>query len=308
MGATHMQTAIIILLALVCAALLGYITVLNSGLKEARARLKQHLEGETTARLDVPCPNPAAENLLQTVNTLLEVRQAESANYRQMEADLRRQIADVSHDLRTPLTSILGYVQLLEDDTLTPEKRREYLAVVESRALTLRTLITSFYDLSRLEGGQWALEREVLSLERVVQDQLASAYETLERAGLAPKVDIQPGLPPVWGDQKATVRVVSNLLTNALAHGAPPLEIRLYQEGRGAALRVTNSAPHMTAEEVRHVFERFYTADPARSGSTGLGLAIVGALMERMGGSADAFLEAGLFTVQVAWPGVPGMA
>ena len=298
-----MLWAIIILLALVCVALLGYIAVLNKGLREARERLEQHLAGETTARLDTPCPNPAAESLLQTVNTLLDWRATDRAGYRKMEADLRRQIADVSHDLRTPLTSILGYVQLLQDDNLTADQRREYLAVVESRARTLRSLITSFYDLSRLEGGQWELEREALDLERIVQDQLASAYETLEQAGLEPTVDIQPDLPAVWGDQKATVRVVSNLLTNALNHGEPPLEIRLERAGGRVVLTVANAAPDMTEQEVGRVFERFYTSDPARSGGRrGLGLAIVSALMERMGGTATASLAGGRFTLRVAWP------
>ena len=298
-----MLWAIIILLALVCAALLGYIAVLNKGLREARERLEQHLAGETTARLDTPCPNPSAEALLRTVNTLLDWRLVDRASYRKMEEDLRRQIADVSHDLRTPLTSILGYVQLLEDETLTADQRREYLAVVESRARTLRSLITSFYDLSRLEGGQWELEREALDLERIVQDQLASAWETLEQAGLEPTVEIQPDLPPVWGDQKATVRVVSNLLTNALTHGGPPLEIGLGRERGQVVLTVANAAPGMTEEEAGRVFERFYTSDPARSGrSTGLGLAIVYALMERMEGTATASLEDGRFTLRVAWP------
>ena len=298
-----MLWAIILLLALVCAALLGYIAVLNRGFREARERLEQHLAGETTARLDTPCPNAAAEGLLRTVNTLLDWRLVDRASYRKMEEDLRRQIADVSHDLRTPLTSILGYVQLLEDDNLTAEQRGEYLAVVESRALTLKSLITSFYDLSRLEGGQWELEREALDLSRIVQDQLASAYETLEQAGLEPTVDIEPDLPSVWGDQKATVRVVSNLLTNALTHGGPPLEIRLGRERGQVVLTLTNAAPGMTEEEAGRVFERFYTSDPARSGrSTGLGLAIVHALMERMGGTATASLESGRFTLRVAWP------
>lgn len=300
-----MQTAIILLLALVCAALLSYIAVLNAGLDRGRERLKAHLRDETTARLDVPCPNAAAEALLQEVNALLEQRLAEGADYRRKEQDLRRQIADVSHDLRTPLTSILGYLQLLEDQELTSEQKGEYLGVIRGRAATLQTLITSFYDLSRLEGGQWELEQTALDLERIVQDQLASAYETLERAGLTPQVDVQPGLPPVWGDQKAAVRVVSNLLTNALHHGAPPLEVGLCRAGSMVTLRVTNAAPGMTAEEARRVFERSYTADPARTGQgTGLGLAIVRALMERMGGGAQATLEGGRFTLQVAWPAV----
>lgn len=304
-----MQTAIIMLLALVCAALLGYIAVLSGGLRRAKERLGDHLNHQTTARLDVSCPNASAEALLQEINALLERRQAEGADYRRKEQDLRRQIADVSHDLRTPLTSILGYLQLLEEQDLTPEQKGECLAVIRGRAATLQTLITSFYDLSRLEGGQWQLEREELDLKRVVQDQLASAYETLERAGMPPEVDIADDVPPVWGDPKAVVRVVSNLLTNALTHGAAPLRFSLRREGERVAARFTNGAPTMTQAQVERVFQRSYTSDPSRTGrNTGLGLAIVQALMERMDGGATASLEDGQFTVTLTFRAVRGLS
>lgn len=302
-----MLVAIIILLALCCAALLGYLLVLNRGLRAGRERMAGQMENQTVTRLDIPCPNAAAEALFASLNGLLELRQAERAESLQKERDLRRQIADVSHDLRTPLTSILGYLQLLEDEGLTPSQRAEYLAVVRGRAATLQSLVTSFYDLSRLEGGQWQLRCEPVELVGIVQDQLAAAYETLEEAGLPPAVDIPEDLPAVWADEKAVVRAVSNLLTNALRHGAPPLTLRLSRAGERVTLCVANAAPGMTAEQAARVFERFYTADPSRSGeSSGLGLAIVEALMQRMGGTARATLEEGLFTVQLTFQAACG--
>lgn len=302
-----MKTVIILALALVCAVLAGYLATLNAALRRGRKRLDAQLENASAQRLDASCPNAAAEGLFERINALLELRQAERADYRRLEEDLRRQIADVSHDLRTPLTSILGYLQLLEDDSLTPDQRREYLTVVRGRAATLQTLITAFYDLSRLEGGQWRLEREELDLGRIVRDQIASAYETLEQAGMPPAVDIAEDLPPVWGDANAAVRVVSNLLTNALAHGRPPLEVRVRRAGEGVEASFTNGAPTMTPQEADRVFERFYTASPSRTGqSSGVGLAIVKALMERMGGGAGASWEAGRFTVTLTWlPAAP---
>lgn len=297
-----MQTAIILLLALGCAALLYYLFVLCRGLSAARDRLRDQLDNKTRTRLDVSCPNAAAEGLLQEINALLERRESERAEYLRKERDLRRQIADVSHDLRTPLTSILGYLQLLEDEDLTPGQKGEYLGVIRGRAVTLQTLITSFYDLSRLEGGQWQLERQAVDLARVVQDQLALAYETLEQAGMPPEVDLPGELGQVWGDEKAVVRVVSNLLTNALHHGAPPLRVALERRGRTLAVRFTNGAPAMTQDQAGQVFQRFYTSDPSRAGqNSGLGLAIVRALMERMGGGAEAALADGMFSVTLTF-------
>ncbi len=297
-----MKTVLIVLLILLCAVLIGRQVILERGLHQAARRMREQLADETTARLALPCPSAGAEELLVCLNQLLELRQEERAAYRRKEQELRRQIANVSHDLRTPLTSILGYLQLLEGDGLSQEKKAEYLAVVEGRARTLQVFIATFYDLSRIEGGELPLEREKVDLGRALSDQLAASYEQIEEAGLDMEVDLAPDLPPVWADSGAVTRIFSNLLTNALRHGKDALSIRLYREGNGIVSAFSNWAEDLTAEDAAHVFERFYTADKMRTGqSTGLGLAIVKALAERMGHSAAARWEDGVFTIEVRW-------
>ena len=297
-----MKSAIIIVLLLVIAIQTARRHTLERGLLQAAQRMKAQLSNETTVRLALPCPSRGAEQLLAGLNDLLELRQQERADYRRKEQQLRRQIANVSHDLRTPLTSILGYLQLLEQEDLSPEKREEYFQIVEGRARTLQSFIASFYDLSRIEGGELPLERELVDLGRTLSDQLAAAYEQIEEAGLDMEVDVADGLPPVWADSGAVTRVFSNLLTNALRHGTGALSVKLYREGGCIVSAFSNQAEGITAEDVDHVFERFYTADKMRTGqSTGLGLAIVKALAERMGHTAAARWEDGWFTVLVRW-------
>ena len=292
----------LILLALACAVLIGRQLTLEQGLHNAARRMREQLADETTARLSLPCPSAGAEELLSCLNQLLELRQEERARYRRKEQELRRQIANVSHDLRTPLTSILGYLQLLEGDGLSPERKAEYLAVIEGRARTLQTFIAAFYDLSRIEGGELPLEREQVDLRRALSDQLAASYGQIEEAGLDMEVELADGLPPVWADSGAVARIFSNLLTNALRHGKDALSVRLYRAGNVIVSAFSNRAEGLTAEDAAHVFERFYTADKMRTGqSTGLGLAIVKALAERMGHTAAARWEDGVFTIEVSW-------
>ena len=301
-GVAAIKIVLIILLVLLCAGLAVRQAILEKGLRRAARRMREQMANETTARLALPCPSAGAEELLSCLNQLLELRQEERALYRRKEQELRRQIANVSHDLRTPLTSILGYLQLLEGEGLPLEKRAEYLAVIEGRARTLQTFIAAFYDLSRIEGGELPLEREKVDLSRALSDQLAAAYEQIEAAGLAVEVDIAPGLPPVWADSGAVTRIFSNLLTNALRHGEDTLAVRLYREGGVILSAFSNRAEGLTAEDAAHVFERFYTADKMRTGqSTGLGLAIVKALAERMGHTVAARWEDGVFTIEVRW-------
>ena len=271
-------------------------------LRSAARQLREQERSGSAARLRLAVPNRAAEDLLEEVDRLLEARQADHTRWREQEQSIRRQISNISHDLRTPLTSILGYLQLLEDPNLPEGERREYLAVVESRARALQSLITSFYDLSRLEGGEYPLEREPVDLHAALSGLLAAFYNDFTDAGFEVTVDLAEGLPPVWGDQGAVLRVFTNLLRNALDHGAGELTVRLFREGDRVVSLFANKTDQLTEEDLPHVFDRFFTSDKMRTGrNTGLGLAIVKALADRMGCALRAGLDGGVFSIRVEW-------
>lgn len=251
-------------------------------------------------RVSMAAPNGAAEELLAAINTLLDLREREEGDYRRQERAIRQQIANISHDLRTPLTSILGYLQLLEGEGLTAEERREYLAIVQGRAKALQSMIVSFYDLSRLEGGEYPLSRERVDLYHVLSELVAEFYNDFE--GFDMTVELREDLPSVTADPAGVLRVFTNLIRNAMEHGRSRMSILLYQEGDEVVSVFANDAPGLTPEDVEHVFDRFFTADKMRTGqSTGLGLAIVKALVERMGHTVSAELEGDLFRVVVRW-------
>ena len=236
-----------ILLALLCAGLAFWVWAQRRSLREAAYRLRALEDTGSTARVRLAVPNSAAEELLDEVNRLLELRQADRAAYQARERALRQQIANVSHDLRTPLTSILGYLQLLEDPGLTEGERREYLAVIAGRARTLQSLITSFYDLSRLEGGEYLLQREKVDLYASLSGLLAAFYNDFTDRGFDMEVELAEGLPQVWADAGAVLRIFTNLIRNALEHGEGRMEIRLYQEGGQVVSRFSNETHALTA-------------------------------------------------------------
>ena len=291
-----------ILLALLCAGLAFWVWAQRRSLREAAYRLRALEDTGSTARVRLAVPNSAAEELLDEVNRLLELRQADRAAYQARERALRQQIANVSHDLRTPLTSILGYLQLLESERLTPQQRRHYLEIVSDRARVLQDLITAFYDLSRIEGGEYPLDLQPVDLRRALEPLLAGFYEDFERAGFQVTVELDEHLPPVLADPGAVTRILTNLIGNALKHGRAALTIRLYASGGQLVTAFSNDAPGLSPEDLSRVFERFYTADQMRTGqNTGLGLAIVKALAQRMGHTPFAELDDGTFTVGVRW-------
>ena len=290
----------LILLALLALACLALGLRLYALERDIRTCARQLRSGRP--RVSMAAPNAAAEDLLTAVNGLLDLREREEGAYRRQEQAIRQQIANVSHDLRTPLTSILGYLQLLEGEGLSVEERQEYLNIVQGRARALQSMIVSFYDLSRLEGGEYPLSRERVDLYHVLSQLVAEFYNDFQVSGFDMTVELQEGLPAVTADPAGVLRVFTNLIRNALEHGRTRMSILLRREGEEVVSVFANDAPGLTDEDVSHVFERFYTADKMRTGqSTGLGLAIVKALVERMGHTVSAELEGDLFRVTVRW-------
>lgn len=288
-------------LAIVCLLLALRLYSLDRNLKKGAAQLKDRREEKSAVPLHLAAPHRASEELLSQVNGLLRDEERERSDFRRREQALRQQIANVSHDLRTPLTSILGYLQLLERDDITEAERREYLSIVEGRARVLQGLITSFYDLSRLEAGEYPILRERVDLREVISELLAAFYDELE-ARFEVSVDLPEALPQVWGDRAAMTRVYTNLIRNALEHGTDTLSISAAVTPEGVKTTFSNGGADLSEKDLPHVFDRFFTSDQTRSGrNTGLGLAIVKALTEQMGARAEASLKNGTFSVELYW-------
>ncbi len=295
-----MQAAMIVL-AVLCIGLTLRLYAQKSNLRAGAEQLRQRRQEGGGAPLHLAAPDKASEELLSEINALLKLREDDQAAFRNREKTIRQQVANVSHDLRTPLTSILGYLQLLEDGSLTEAQRRSYLEVVEGRAKALQSLIISFYDLSRLEAGEYPIVREQVDLREVICQLLAAFYDELE-AHFQVEVALPEDLPLVWGDQAALSRVYTNLLRNALEHGSGTLSIQARRTEAGVETCFTNGGAELTQEQLPHVFDRFFTSDQTRSGrNTGLGLAIVKVLTDQMGGSAKADLRDGKFSVALCW-------
>lgn len=288
-------------LAVLCLLLALRLYSLNRNLREGAKQLERRRRERSAVPLHLAAPHRASEELLSEVNGLLQEGEDERADFRRREQALRRQIANVSHDLRTPLTSIVGYLQLLEDPAGDEARRKEYLTVIEGRARVLQGLIASFYDLSRLEAGEYPMVWERVDLREVIGELLAAFYDELE-SRFRVTVELSEELPPVYGDRTAMTRIYSNLIRNALEHGAETLSVYAGVEGDEVVTRFTNGGAELSGEELPHVFDRFFTSDQTRSGrNTGLGLAIVKALAERMKGRAEAGLEKGCFFVKLSW-------
>lgn len=216
--------------------------------------------------------------------------------------EMQRQfVANVSHDLRSPLTSIIGFSQALTDDTtITPQQRRA-AEIINNEAERLYRLTRDLLDLSRLEAGRLALSKRPLDLNDVLRD-VAVRYQA-PQGGRAVRFveDLSDAPLPILGDPDRLAQVAGNLLDNAVKFCAPGGEVRLrsVRQGGTAVVEVYNSGPGIAPKDVPRVFDRFYRGDHSRAqqtGGSGIGLAIVRELVHVHGGEVTPSSELGVGT------------
>lgn len=253
-------------------------------------------------KLRLSLPNKNIENLIVEINTLIDDKRKMENIYKEKDMELREAIANMSHDLRTPLTSIMGYVYLLNDDKLDKEERKEYLKIIEKRSLVLNDLITNFYGLSRIQADQYEIKLEPVNLELVLGEIIAAFYETLDYKFGEPEINIEEGLGPVLGDKQALNRIFTNLIENIIKHGEGEVKISLKKKNKYIVMEFSNKAEDLEPKDVNRIFEKFFTKDRMRTGqNTGLGLAIVKLLVEKQGQKIEAKKVGNRLVINIIW-------
>jgi len=240
------------------------------------------------------------EEVIAQVNKVIAVKRQRQEQLLRENRSYRDSITCISHDIRTPLTSAKGYIQMLSDSAVSEAKKEEYARIVERRLNDLADLLDQLFLYARMEAGEFSLDIVSFNASNVFAETVSLFYEDFVKKDCEPHVYIVPKPCRLRADRQAFVRIVENLIKNALVHGTGGYELAIYQEGNQAVLRVANKTESIEQEDMERIFDRFYTTDRSRSRrTTGLGLAIVKELTERMGGAAWACLENGVFSVEI---------
>ena len=278
-------------LALLALGLGLKVDLLRHGMKALWRDLVERRGQETNTLLSLPCRDRELRRLASALNQELRALRQERLRYQQGDKELKEAVVNISHDLRTPLTAISGYLQLLQGQDLPPDAQR-YLEQIESRTESMKRLTEELFRYSVVVSEE-NLAREPVDLRRAVEEALLSFYGALEGRGIEPQVRL-PETPVIRQlDPAAVNRVLGNILTNALKYSAGDLEVTLEESGR---LTFSNAAPGLDPVAAGRLFDRFYTVEAARN-STGLGLSIAKELTQRMGGEMGAELHNGRLTV-----------
>lgn len=278
-------------LALLALGLGWKVALLRHGIKGLRRDLVERRGQDTNTLLSLPCRDRELRRLASALNQELRALRKERLRYQQGDKELKEAVVNISHDLRTPLTAISGYLQLLQGQDLPPDAQR-YLEQIGGRTQAMKRLTEELFRYSVVMSEE-NLAGEPVDLRRAVEEALLSFYGALEGRRIEPQVRL-PETPVIRQlDPAAVNRVLGNILTNALKYSAGDLEVTLEESGR---LTFSNSAPGLDPVAAGRLFDRFYTVEAARN-STGLGLSIAKELTPRMGGEMGAELHGGRLTV-----------
>ncbi len=286
------------LLAIAVLLLLWKLWLLRRSAEELRRGVQERLETDTNTLLSIPSRDGAMCRLAAGLNVQLRQLRRERQQYQNGDRDLKEAVTNVSHDLRTPLTAICGYLDLLEGEEKS-EAAERYLSLIRGRTDHLRSLTEEFFRTSAVLAAEEPEPAEPVSLNRAVEESLAAWYGVLSARGIAPEVDLPE--PPVVRplNREAVSRILSNVLSNAAKYSPGDLRIVLEENG---TLTFSNAAPSLTPVLVERLFDRYFTVESGGQG-TGLGLSIARRLTEQMGGTAAAGWQEGILTVRLYFPG-----
>lgn len=265
---------------------------------EIETAFQNRLKSETNALIDISSRDRRMRSLAASINAQLRTLRSQRLRWERGDLELKDAIAGISHDLRTPLTAICGYLDLLEQETLA-EPAARYLAQIQNRTEALKELTEELFRYSIAASSQ-PLVPVPLDLRGALEEALLSFYGAMEQQSITPEIQLPESRVERCLDPSALSRIFSNILGNTLKYSSGDLTVNMDQEG---TIAFTNAAAGLTTVTAGRLFDRFYTVQTGSS-STGLGLSIAKLLTERMGGSIGAEYREGKLTITLRFPRV----
>lgn len=285
----------ILTIFLIVALMKLYLT--QKSVREIGAQFAEKLTVDTNTLIDISSRNRHIGKLACEINKQLRLLREERQRFQQGDRELKEAVTNISHDLRTPLTAICGYLELLEREEKSETVER-YLAMMENRIHVLKQLTEELFRYSVVTSTP-EISMELVDLRHILEESLASYYGTMRQKQITPCVSI-PEQKRIerYLDASAVSRIFSNIISNALKYSDGDLTITLDETG---TIVFSNTAAGLSPVMVARLFDRFYTVENARN-ATGLGLSIAKFLTERMGGTIHAEYQNQTLSIIVMFP------
>lgn len=274
--------------------LAGKIYYLRKAAREIRRGLADRLDTDTNTLIDISSRDACMRGLASDLNRELRRLRGQRRRYLQGDLELKEAVTNVSHDLRTPLTAICGYLELLRAEEKSEQAAR-YLEIIGERTDAMRMLTEELLRYSVTKSAQEKLRTEEVVINRVLEESIAAYYGVLREKKIEPKILIPEEKIRRTLNQGALSRVFGNIISNAAKYSDGDLRIALLPTGE---ITFSNHASSLDELKTARLFGRYYTVDTAED-STGLGLSIARTLTEQMGGRISAEYRDGVICIRM---------
>lgn len=287
---TFILIAVVILLTI-------KIHLLKKSAKEIKTALSEKLKTDTNTLIDISSHNKHMKSLAESINIQLKELRKERLHYQQGDYELKEAVTNISHDLRTPLTAICGYLDLLEQTEKTEEVTR-YLEIIRNRTEILKQLTEELFRYSVFISVSDSTSYENVVLNSVLEESISAYYASLKERNITPKISIPDVKIERNLNKNALSRIFGNVISNAIKYSDGDLNITLLESGE---IIFSNKASSLDEVQTGRLFDRFYTVETAKK-STGLGLSIAKALTEQMNGIITAKYIDGSIYIHISFP------
>ena len=283
------------ILAAIIAILAIKIRMMQKSMDEICSCLSEHLSSDTNQLITVSSSDKHVRHLASEIARQLTELRRQRRQYINGDRELKEAVTNISHDLRTPLTAICGYLELLEAEEMTDNTRR-YVEQIANRTEALKALTEELFRYSVISSVS-DLSNEMVNVGRVLEDTLISFYGAFEQKNITPNISLPNGVIIRSLDKSALSRIFGNIISNAVKYSDGDFSVTMSDTGE---ITFSNTASELSSVDVGKLFDRFYTVDSARK-STGLGLSIAKLLTERMGGCISADYKGNTLSIMLSF-------
>lgn len=288
-----------IILSLATAFLILKLVGLYVQIHRITKQLDDFISERTHKILDVSLSDPFLESMAANINRSIYLQEKMRINEVQRERAIRDDIANISHDLRTPLTAMIGYLSLSKEEKDFLQKSL-YIDIALQKAMSLQSLVDNFFEMSYIDSDACQIQLISLDLNKIIRDELLASYCEFENHSITPLIELPEHPVMILGNELAIERIIQNLISNAISYSTGQIEVCLKMKGEGAELIVRNSSHFISDQGREKIFDRFYRASTERiSGHAGLGLYIAKQLILKQGGSVRSDYKDGMFAIIV---------
>ncbi|WP_195940136.1 sensor histidine kinase [Romboutsia sp. 1001713B170131_170501_G6] len=258
-----------------------YIVIRFISIKKQLRKIKIQLNKKE--RINIILNDKDVEKIAESFNIVLQEQKQLEINIRNREEKLKQSISNISHDLRTPLTAIRGYITLLEN--CTEKERNMYIGILSKKSEELNNLINNFYELSIFDNDSYQIDIKAIDIVEIIMETVISNYALIKNK----EIEIDNKLPSksieIQGGEVVCSRIIQNLVSNAIKYSTGYISIELKEFDEYVIFKIRNSVSDLTQDDLKYLFDRFYTVDKSRNRSgSGLGLFIVKVLLDKIDG------------------------